>query len=74
VVVHCNQPGLFAGRDPVRHLFPLLNPILWIVRDLIEVLVEAEQAEMSRDRADAALGRTSSVRDGLDLDAVVQKD
>jgi hypothetical protein len=43
--VHCTQPGLFSGRDPVRHLFPLLNPILWIICDLIQLLVEAEGEE-----------------------------
>lgn len=62
--VHCNQPGLFAGRDPVRHLFPLLNPILWIVRDLIEILVEAERVEMARER------ESPPEEAGADLDAV----
>jgi hypothetical protein len=47
--VHSDQPGLFAGRDPVRHLFPLLNPILQIVNDLVDLLVEAENGAKSEN-------------------------
>ncbi|MFL5386622.1 MAG: hypothetical protein ACJ8GN_29330 [Longimicrobiaceae bacterium] len=65
--VHSTQPGLFSGRDPVRHLFPLLNPILWIIRDLIQLLVEAEDEETRREGVARNLAASSHVHGpGLD--------